>query len=212
MKTKKSLRSRLPVLAGGILLLLFMIAVVLMIRSFMKNEDKPDKPRVQQISILKPPPPKPEEKPPEPEKQEIKQDVNIPEPQQDAQPDEPPPGQSLALDAAGTAGTDGFGLGANKGGKSLIGGGGGSRFGWYTGTIQQAIQDAMTRNQPKGEFRAIVKLWVNSDGSIKRYELAGSSGKAEIDSAIESALERLKGLKEPPEDMPQPIKLRISSR
>lgn len=212
MKTHKSLRSRLPVLVGGILLLLFTIAVVLGIRSFLKDQDKPEKPHLQQISIIKPPPPKPEEKPPEPEKQEIKQDVNIPEPPQEAQPNEPPPGQNLALDADGTAGTDGFGLGANKGGKTLIGNGNGSRFGWYTGTIQQAIQDALTKNQPKGDFRAIVKLWLNADGSVKRYELVGSSGKAEIDAAIEAALGRVKGLKEPPDDMPQPIKLRISSR
>lgn len=212
MKTRKSLRSRLPVLVGGIFLLLFAIVVVLMIRNFVKNDDKPGKPKVQQISIIKPPPPKPEEKPPEPVKQEITQDLNIPEPQQEAQPDQAPPGQNLALDAEGSAGSDGFGLGANKGGKNLIGGGGGSRFGWYTGTIQQAIQDVLTRNQPKGEFRAIVKLWVNPDGSVKRFELAGSSGKAEIDRAIESALARVKGLREPPEDMPQPIKLRISSR
>lgn len=213
MGAKRSLRSRAPSIVGGLFLLLFAIGVVMVIRNFILNGEKPNVRKVQQISIIQPPPPKPpEEKPPEPEKQEIKQDVNIPEPQQEAQPNEPPPGQSLALDADASAGTDGFGLGANKGGKSLIGGGG-SRFGWYSGTIQQAFQDALMKNKAnKGDYRAIVRLWISPDGSVKRFELSGSSGKPDVDKTIIAALEQIKTLGQPPEDMPQPVKLRISSR
>lgn len=214
---KRSLRSRLPAIVGGMFLLLFAIAVVMVIRNFILSDEKPIAPRVQQISLVQPPPPKPEEKPPELEKQkieeEIRQEVDVPEPQQEAQPDEPPAGQNLALDADGSAGSDSFGLAANKGGRSLIGSGGGSRFAWYTSTIQQAIRDALARNKANnGEYKAIIKLWINADGSVKRFELSGSSGKAEIDQAITLAMEQLKAINEPPEDMPQPIKLRISSR
>lgn len=216
----KSMRRRLPALIGGGFLLLFTIGVVLVIRDFIVNAEPHKKNKVQQISLVKPPPPKIEEKPPEPEKPppEIKkEEVKLDQPKAPDEPkDQPPPTQSLGVDAAGEAGSDGFGLIGNKGGRDLLEGvAGGSRFGWYTNQMQQQIQREIAKSKKlQGEdFKAIVKIWVDSDGSVSRFELVKSSGNSAVDESLKLALSELPPMREqPPEDMPQPVKLRITSR
>lgn len=91
MKSKKSLRRRLPMLLGGAFMLIVIVGVVFLIRNFLDNPDKPNTRRVQQISIIKPPepppPPPPEVKPPE-----VKEEVKLDEPPP-PQPDAPRPVQ-----------------------------------------------------------------------------------------------------------------------
>jgi TonB family protein len=58
-----------------------------------------------------------------------------------------------------------------------------------------------------------VRVWVDSAGRVTRAILAGSSGRAELDSALKN--EVLAGLQlqsPPPEGMPMPIVMRISAK
>ncbi len=209
-------------------LLLFLVAAVYFLRDIIFADDSHKKNVIHEISLIKPPPPpKPEEKPPEPEVK--KEEVKIPEPEtppppadqpDNAKQDEPPPANDLGLDADGQAGSDSFGLGANKGGRSIIGGGGGNggggnRYGWYAGMIEKGIQDVLDKNKElaKDNYKVVIKVWVNKDGSVERFDLGGSSGNPETDKAIRTALKEMTRVKEPPPDgMPQPVKLRITSR
>ena len=131
MTKQQRFRRYLPSIAGGLIL----IVLIGFIIHFISNiKDKPEKKerKIQAISLTKPPPPPPPppkvEKPPEPEPEEK---IEQPEPEPEDIPDvadEPPPGD-LGLDAEGTAGSDGFGLAARKGGRGLFGGGG-NPFSW----------------------------------------------------------------------------------
>jgi protein TonB len=217
--SKKSFRRRLPGLFAALFLLLVAGGMVMLIKGFLSSE--PDKkPRVQQISLIKPPEPKPEEKPPEPEQKppEVKEEVKLDEPPPpEPQPaDAPPPGPDLGVDAKGEGGGDQFGLVGKPGGRELTTiGGNGSRFGGYLGGLQQHIRDALNRNEKirSGEYKIIVKLWIAPSGSVDRFELVNSSGDAEVDAAMKRVLASIKPLQDaPPEDMPQPVRLRISSR
>lgn len=216
----KSLRRRLPGLLGGGFLLLVMIGLVYLIRDLIVNSEPSRKRAVQEISLIKPPPPKVEEKPPEPQKPEekppeIKEEVKLDEPEapKDVK-DEPPAGPDLALDADGTSGSDGFGLGAKKGGRELTSIGG-SRFGGYLGTLQQNIRDALNQDdkvRKAGEYKITLKLWIAKNGSVDRLELLDSTGNLDVDAAMKRVLAGITLLKDPPEDMPQPVKIRISAR
>jgi len=182
---------------------------------------------VQEISLLKPPPPPPppKDQPPPPPKVE-QQKIDVPKPQ-DQPPDKqadspPPPGPDLAVDAAGGAGGDSFGLVGKPGGTALIGsgtGGAGSRFAWYGALIkeriQERIQEAMAKDKrlQKADYRITVHVWVSPTGAVTRAELIDSTNDADMDSAIKVALRSLPALREgAPSDMPQPIKLRITAR
>lgn len=179
----------------------------------------PRRPMVQQISLIKPPPPpKIEEKPPEPEREEVK----LPEPEKAPEPQSsPPPGEQIGVDGKGSANGDSMGLVARPGGRDIttIGadgaGGAGNPYAYYSGLIQQQVQKALMRN-PKlraGSYKVTVKLWLSKEGAVTRAELAGSTGQADVDESIRLALSELPPLREhPPEGMPQPLRLRVTSR
>ena len=205
--SKKRYRKYLPIVLGASLLLIVVVAVVLLIRNFLADTGDSKKHKVQQISLIKPeepppPPPKPpEEKPPEP-KEEIKQEEQKQAPQP-ANTDQPPPG----------IGSAGYGNGDTSfgGGGGWMGGSG--RFGFYLGGVQKGIHDELNRNEKlrKSEYKVEVALWIGKDGIISRFELLGSSGDKELDAMMKKALIGAR-FDEPPSDIPQPIKLRISSR
>jgi outer membrane biosynthesis protein TonB len=123
----------------------------------------------------------------------------------------------------GTAigGGEGSGLalgGGSGGGRGMIGGGtgkGGSKWGWYAGTVQTRIAEAL-RQHPltkRAGFTNTVKIWSDATGRITRVRLSSSTGDRAVDTAIEN--EVLNGLvltEPPPNDMPMPINLRISAR
>ncbi len=204
-KHSKNYRKRLPILAGGGLIIIVALVVVMLIRNFLSDADEPKKHRVQQISLIKPPEPPPpepkppEEKPPEP-KEEMKQEQPPPEP---LQSDQPPPG----------IGGAGYGNGDTSfgGGGGWMGGSG--RFGFYLGGVQQGIHEELNRNEKlrKSEYKVEVALWIGKSGVVNRIELLGSSGSNELDALMKKVLSGAK-FEEPPSDIPQPIKLRISSR
>ncbi len=212
------MRRYLPGITAAVFIAALLGGVIWVAQEMLSGDAKNPKKMVQQISLIQPPPPPPppklEEPPPPPEvKEEIKLDEPPPAPELDEANAEPP-GEDLGLDAEGVAGGDGFGLRANKGGRGLIGGDG-SRFGWYAKIVQTHIYDALAEDERlrKTGYAATVKIWLNAAGAVQRFEIADHAGIAEIDQALREALAGLQTLAEaPPQDMPQPIKLRIAAR
>lgn len=207
---------------GAALALAVAVLLVLWIRDMLLSA-KPSKPmKLQQITLMRPPPPPPkppEEKPPEPEvKEEVKLDEPTPEEPQPA--DAPPPGADLGVDADGTGEGDGFGLVGKKGAGDLIGGGGGGNpWGRYDALLNEAVssafQQALARDKTlKGKnYKVMVKVWIDSGGKVTRSALVDSTGDARADEVLKDALNSMRALRDaPPADMPQPVKIRVTSR
>jgi protein TonB len=139
----------------------------------------------------------------------------MPEPPLDT-PDAPPPGPDLGLDAAGGAGSDSFGLVGKKGGQGLISGnGGGNAHLWYAGLIKKEVQGLLNehRDVRRNKYTVVVRVWVEPDGRISQADLQGTTGDPSVDRALRSALMTARRLDQPPpHDMPQPVRLRITSR
>lgn len=201
-RQSSALRPRF-LLAGAVVLLLAggVYSIVNLVLS-------PPPPRMKQvvheISLLPPLPPPIEQPPPE-----VKEEVLIPEPQPVAQDDAPP--GDLGLDADGN-GSDGFQLRARKGGRGLLEGGAFSAFANY---IQESIYKTLAGNKKvrNASYMVTVRLWLGQDGRIERYELANSTGNAEVDGSIKAALAQVGSLgDEMPPGLPQPVRLQIVSR
>jgi protein TonB len=190
--------------------------VVLLIKEFSSQEPVKQVRQVQKVTLLKPPPPPPPppkvERPPEPE---VEEKVDMPEPELEELPEmanEPPLGDTLGLDAEGAAGSDGFGLIARKGGRGLLSS---DPKVVYASKLQRLIEDALLNNEllRKRAYSVIALIWVTGNGAITRAELARTSGHREIDEKLVSLMTAMHAVAgEPPDSMPQPIKLRITSR
>lgn len=181
------------------------------------------KPGLQQIALIKqppPPPPKPPpEKPPEPPK--VKDEVKIDQPKDEPKPDEPKAADEkpasdkpLGVDADGSAGSDGFGLAANRGGRDFLSTGGGAGGAYYSGLFQRQFFEAMSRNRKllKEEFRVVVKVWLGDDGKVKRADFITGSGNAQVDEQIQVTLLEMNPLKDVPPSAMRPMQLRLSNR
>jgi periplasmic protein TonB len=212
MTIKHHFRSYLPSIAGGLILVMVIGVMVYFISNIKEKPEKKER-KIQAISLSKPPPPPPPppkvEKPPEPEPE---QKIEQPEPEPEEIPDvadEAPLGD-LGLDAEGTAGSDGFGLAARKGGKGLFGGG--NPFAWYGNSIKNDISALLADKESlrRKDYTAIIKLWIEADGSIKRVELAKDTNDAEIDALLTKEIGKYKA-NAPPPGLEQPIKLKIKS-
>jgi protein TonB len=191
------------------------VGLVLVLRNFLAKPVQPQKQVATEIRIVRPPPPPPEVKPPPPPPPEEKVDLPEPQPTPIDDSNEPPPGEQLGVDATGTGGGDAFGLVGRPGGRDLLATGGGGAFTFYASLVKNEILDSLG-NEPrarKGSYSVNVRLWVRRDGTVERAELMGTSGNAERDEAIRSALSRMSKISQaPPVEMPQPISLRIVSR
>ena len=202
-----------------VIAVIVIIAIVYGVVSFIQGflDDKPERtaPKVQKITLFKPPPPPPppppqDEPPPEPE---IEEQVE-PEPEPENLPDvsDEAPAESLGLDADGSAGSDGFGLAARKGGRGLLAG---NPNAWYAGIVKNTVLDAMMNRDElrRRAYAAYISVWVDVDGSVLRYKLSRSSGDANIDSVIKAVMATVKRIGDaPPVGMKQPVKLKITSR
>ncbi len=221
MNNKNAWLRRLPVIVGIVFCLLILLAVYLLKDKFQKSPQT--KKVVQQVTMIQPPPPPPppEQKPPEPEVEEAK--IEEPEPEQEPEPapeeSNEPPAEELGLDADGSAGADGFGLAARKGGRSILGGSGGSTILWYGGQIKRLVENELQNllsdtEAMKTGYVVVVSVWVGQDGRVSRSELSSGSGKPDVDEALRAALPKLRLSleKPPPENMPQPVKIRLTSR
>lgn len=178
---------------------------------------------VQRITIVQPPPPPPpvkppESKPPEPKFEEPRPQPRIREPDPGTKKSDAPEQDRLGLDAEPGTGSDAFGLESRKGGRPLLGGGGGNALLWYGGQLQQALETQLhallagtsARNT---RYSVVLDVWVDPGGRIGRLQLTGSSGRPDVDLAIRNALPKIQvSLKNaPPPGMPQPVRLRVST-
>src|SRR5215469_15598341 len=134
-------RTRLvPVIIGMVTVVTCGVGAVALVRSYLKGAPAAPKQVIQEVHLIRPPPPPPDLPPPPPPPPEEKVvDVHQPDKPDPTPSNDPPPGEQLGLDADGTAGGDAFGLLGNKGGRELIGGGGGSVYAWYAGLLKNEI-------------------------------------------------------------------------
>ena len=184
----------------------------------MKNSSLAPPPREQTITVIPqapPPPPPPKEEPPPPPEEQPKLEEPTPkdEPQQDqADADQAPAGDDLGVDANGSGSGDGCGLVGKKGGRGLVGGGDRNR--WFAGRVQQELQRTLAESEAmRGlKYSMVIKLWFKADGAVDRFDLQGLLPDAKSDAAFRQVVGALKLAEAPPEDMPQPIRLRVVSR
>jgi protein TonB len=194
-----------PRLILGAVVVLFLAGIIAVARVVMTDVSPP--PRVVHTVSLLPPPPQIEEKPPEPEIKE----VNIPEPQPLDQ-DEPAASADLGVDADGTGSGDGFGLRAKKGGRDLLEGG---PFGWYGSLLGADIQDSLAARKRlrQVKYTAVLDLWISRDGRIEKVELVRTSGNRDLDTTLRMAVAEVGKVREPPPaEMPQPVRVQVTSR
>jgi len=156
-----------------------------------------------------PPPPPPPPRPPQ-EEQKIEEPMIKEEAPKEAPPkDEPPLGTGIKGE-----GSDSFGLGG-KPGNGRIGGGDGSKWGWYASQVQSRIQQALQQNRKTrtASMNLNVRVWADASGRISRAQLAGSTGDTSLDSALrDEVLTGLQLPEPPPAGMPAPITLRVTAR
>lgn len=208
---------RVWVRRGGfaVLALVVVAGIVLMARE-LGSPTKPQQKQMAKIRIVPdtpPPPPPREEKRPEPPK-----DVKDVKEVRVEQPKEPPPAPSEQMKMEGEGSDKGLaGIVAGTVSKDYVGQApaGGNRFAWYGDLLLQEVRQLLAKN-PKlrvGEYRVVVHVWLTPEGRVSRTELAGSSGNGDIDALLRASLAELPPLRErPPDGLPWPIKLRVTSR
>ena len=210
---KRTLRSRLPLIGGLLFMAVFTAAVIWGVMGFINDSGKPEKPKVQMISLVKPPPPKPpEEKPPEPEKiEKPKEEVKIDQPQPPQPEAPPPPAGGIPDGPAGGMATD---LAAGSG----IGIGGGAatddRRNWFSRMISRQLEDDLKRAKSlQGkDYRVVAQIWFNSTGAVSRVQIDKGTGDSALDDALRQEIMQV-SLRDPlPNDIPQPVRLRVVSR
>jgi protein TonB len=212
MKSGKPVKRFLPLAAGACIVVVAAIGLIWVVNNLLaKKADGPKRQTLQIVKIIRPPPP---EEPPPPPPPPDKVEQPLPKDTPDPKPDQPPPDQPLGLDADASAGSDGFGLAARKGGQDLLGSNAGA-FAWYTNLLKGSVLDVLSDDERirRGSYSMIVRVWLASDGRVERIAVAQPSGNRELDGYIQQALTHLTRMREaPPFEMPQPVTLKIVSR
>jgi len=206
-------RASIPKLIVGGVMLAVLAGLFFMIKGFIDSAEKPSKSKVQIISLVKPPEPKPpEEKPPEPEKQEIKEEVQVDQPNPEPAAEEPPAGLTSSL---GPGDGGGFGLAAGDGKGTGRIGGNGSRARWYAGLLANQIEQVLNRDSKLLEElkakRIMVRIWVGATGHVERVEWDAGAVPAKSEQTLREQLMSLK-VQEGPEGVEQPIWYRFRQR
>lgn len=86
--------------------------------------------------------------------------------------------------------------------------------GQFMTALQVGVLDALcrtSRTRP-GEYKVAIELWIASTGVVQRSALVGSTGEADRDDAILSALRGVSIRVQPPAALPQPLILSIGQR
>lgn len=189
------------------------------------------------ISILPdtppPPPPPKEEKKPEPPKVDPKQVVR----EEQLKPDAPKPAnEPIKMDGPAGDGPSAFAAGTvnneYKGGAPMVGASGGAggagvtgvaggnvadraqeRF--YANSVRQLLHAEIEKNlrSDAGELSATFSVWIEPDGSIRRFELV-PTGDAARDTDLRSAFDQTsRRLRLPSHSgLPQPMRFKLSVR
>jgi protein TonB len=191
------------------------LAIAGVIWLFTSGDKQPAR-RVQELTMVRietPPPPPPPQQLPTPKMIEQPKMVT-PEVKQEhvdtAKPPAPATGP-LGLDAKGEGPGDNFNLAGNAGGNGILGGGGGSRWGWYAAMVQEQIATILRENPKtrRARFNVQVSIWANASGQIDRVHLDSSTGDPTLDRLLADDIFPHMALKEaPPKDMPMPIVMR----
>lgn len=186
-----------------------------------KVDDKPRKPpKISLIPTTPPPPPPPPPK--EEKKQEQPKDLSKPPPMEQPKMAPPAPSADLKMDGPAGDGPSAFSAGkitsedlSNVGkGPATSGGGAFNPFSYYANLIKGELQRQLTRNKDLREmaYKAEVQVWVNRDGSIGRFDVVKGTDDKELDALLKKAIASATAFSAgPPEKMPQPIRLRIST-
>lgn len=209
---------RWPKLLGLALLGILLLALAVWgIRTLMGGKaDKPRKPPTVTLLPDKPPPPPPppkEEKRPEPPKEERKE-VKLEQPREAV----PQPAQNEPLKMEGAAGDGDGPFGAGSVGRDYSGGtigATGMQQSMYGGRLQRHLQEQLSRNRKlkQSDYRVTLRVWLRRDGSVERAELAQSTGSAALDELLLETLQQSAPMREPPpENMPQPVRIRVTAR
>lgn len=194
------------------------VLIALWLKDMLTPKGPVQKMEIKQITLVRPPPPPPppppEEKPPEPK---IKEEVKLDEPQ--PTPDEPPQADAPPPDGIAEGPAEGMATDIARGVPSLPGSGGGNPWGWYDALLNDAVNDAfqqaLTRHETlkNKRYKVIVKVWLDAGGKVARAALIDSTGDPRVDEVLKGALRDMRALREgPPADMPQPVKIRVTSR
>ncbi|MDG2527266.1 TonB family protein [Caulobacter endophyticus] len=84
----------------------------------------------------------------------------------------------------------------------------------YGGLVRSAVHQALLnpRYATGGSYRVTLRLWIDPRGLVTEMAAADSSGDARRDLAIAEAMRGLRISAPPPEGLPQPVVLTITSR
>ena len=160
-------------------------------------------------TVPPPPPPPPPKQQPEPEKKVVEQQKPIEQPKQADNSPKP-----VTINGPAQAGNDAFNVGAGSGGGD-VGSGGGIGEASYTRYLGSALQQTIQNDDRVNHlvFTADMEVWVDPEGRITRVAVLKTSGDHGIDQDLESALESMPALDEPPPaTLPFPQKVRIEGR
>lgn len=207
-----------------ILIALLVLAVLAGIGYGIKKLFSGGAPQKKQITTVKllpdtpppPPPPPPKEPPKETPKEQHKEAPKEPEPK----PVEAPPAENLKMEGAAGDGPSPFQAGTvnneYKGGAvATIGSDGGVKFRWYAGLVKSQIERAIERDKKltQGQYKIVVSVWLKPNGQFERLSVEQSDSTPEIEQGIREALNDLPAMQEsPPENMPMPIRMRITAK
>ena len=206
LKLPDLIRRYSPHTVGLVLVIMVVVLMVWLLGT--PTEQAHHKKVIQQISLitLPPPPPPPEikQEPPK-QKEQVVEKQDKPVPDQSKAPDI---SKNLGLDANGSAGADGFGLMARKGGRGVVGGG-------YGALVVQEINSILTDDDKlrHSAYVLVLSLWISPTGMIEKYKIDKQLGDKETIAMVTSALTKMGSISEgPPLEVPQPIRIRIRSR
>lgn len=206
---KKKNAKKQNVLIASVVGVFALCVAVLVFSVFFTGKVEQRKKEIQMITLLPPPPPPVDIPPPPKVEEKVEEQIQQPdEPEQEAAA----PPQELGVDAEAGLGDD-FGLKARKGGQGLIGGQGGSIYGWYTNVLSTDLQKMVNEiiqkegGLPEGKWRTVVKIELDVYGKIKKFSIIGSSGNHKLDAAVNKALASAQVNEPPPPGMPRIMKL-----
>lgn len=210
-----------------IIVIALLVGLALWIKS-MTGAPAAAKRQTAKISILPdtppPPPPPKEEKRPEPPKNEPKQAMREEQLKQDAPK---PANEPIKMDGPAGDGPSAFAAGTvtneYKGGAPMVGASGGTggnvadraqeRF--YANSVRQLLHDEIEKNlrSDAGELTATFSVWIEPDGSIRRFDLV-PTGDAARDTDLRFAFDQTtRRLRLPGHSgLPQPMRFKLSVR
>lgn len=215
---KPSKANAVWLVVGGLVFL----ALAYGVYSLLSSKPGPKKPPVTTVKLLPdtpPPPPPPPKEPPKEQPKEEPKEIKVEQPKPIDAPPEP---QNLKME--GDAGDAPSAFGAGKVSSDYNGGDVGVKIGgnkglaayaWYTGKIKSQIEEAIAK-QPelaREQYKLVVSIWLDKAGNVEKLELQSSTGDEKKDELLRKALQSIQRISDaPPDDMPQPVKLRISAK